>query len=259
MSDQGSASYHAPEIVSPVSRHIAVTDVQRSIGFYRDVLGFKPQPVRETYRDRVDAEVIRDTARVQLGLKENGQRLTPEIVFFETDDVAAMRNDVAARGGAPSPLQRVNWIKMEMFEVRDPDANALWFGKSFHVEPTLAQHTPPGTGQLRQVLPELPLNDVPAGVAYYRDVLGFSINYEQQDLGVMYRDSVTLLLVQKTPDRHSIGSCYVYIRDADALHAELLAKGAKVQGEPVSKPWGLRDFSVLDLEGNCITFGQTFE
>jgi len=27
----------------------------------------------------------------------------------------------------------------------------------------------------------------------------------------------------------------------------------------VSHPWGLRDFSVLDLEGNQITFGQTFE
>jgi len=259
MSDQGSSSKHAAAIVSPVSRHIAVTDVQRSVGFYRDVLGFKAQPVRETYGTRVDAEVVRDTARIQLGLAVNGERLTPAIVFFETDDVNAMRDDVAARGGAPAQLQRVNWIKMEMFEVRDPDAHALWFGKSFHVEPTIDQHTPPGTGQLRQVLPELPLNDVPAGVAYYRDVLGFSINYEQKDLGVMYRDSVTLLLVQKTPDRHSIGSCYVYIRDADALHAELLAKGAKVQGEPVSKPWGLRDFSVLDLEGNCITFGQTFE
>ena len=259
MSDQGSASHHAPEIVSPVSRRIAVTDVQRSIGFYRDVLGFKAQPVRETYGHRVDAEVIRETARLQLGLKTNGERLTPAIVFFETDDVAAMRNDVAARGGTPSPLQRVNWIKMEMFEVRDPDANALWFGKSFHIAPTIDLHTPPGKGQLLQILPELPLSDVPAGVAYYRDVLGFSINYQQQDLGVMYRDSVTLVLVQKTPDHHSIGSCYVYIRDADVLHAELLTKGAKVQGEPVSKPWGLRDFSVLDLEGNCITFGQTFE
>jgi len=50
------------------------------------------------------------------------------------------------------------------------------------------------------------------------------------------------------------GSCHVYIRDADALYAELLSKGANVQGEPLSRPWGFRDFAVLDLEGNRITF-----
>lgn len=47
--------------------------------------------------------------------------------------------------------------------------------------------------------------------------------------------------------------------DADALYAELRAKGANLQGEPVSHPWGLRDFGVTDLERNRITFGQPFE
>jgi uncharacterized glyoxalase superfamily protein PhnB len=49
------------------------------------------------------------------------------------------------------------------------------------------------------------------------------------------------------------------VEDADALYEELRAKGAKVEGPPVSYPWGLRDFSVVDLEGNRITFSQTFE
>lgn len=49
------------------------------------------------------------------------------------------------------------------------------------------------------------------------------------------------------------------MRDADALYAELAARGANVQGEPVSHPWGLRDFRVLDFEGNRITFAQPFE
>ena len=30
-------------------------------------------------------------------------------------------------------------------------------------------------------MPEFPLDDVPAGVAYYRDVLGFEVNYQQHD------------------------------------------------------------------------------
>src|SRR5687767_5923129 len=109
---------------------------------------------------------------------------------------------------------------------------------------------------MTKIMPELPLSDVAAGIAYFRDILGFGINYQQDDLGVMDRDEVRVLLIART-DRHSgIGSAYVYVRDADALHAELRGSGALVRGEPVSHPWGLRDFRVLDPEGKEITFGQ---
>ncbi len=112
---------------------------------------------------------------------------------------------------------------------------------------------------LEKIMPELPLNDVTAGVAYYRDVLGFSVNFENGEIGVMDRDAARILLIARTERHTGIGSCYVYVADADALHAELMGKRAGVQGEPVSRPWGLREFEVLDPEGNRITFGQPFE
>ena len=68
-----------------------------------------------------------------------------------------------------------------------------------------------------------------------------------------------LLLGARTERHQGIGSAYVYVHDADRLHAELRRKGANVQGEPISQPWGLREFRVLDIEGNQITFGQPFE
>jgi catechol 2,3-dioxygenase-like lactoylglutathione lyase family enzyme len=109
---------------------------------------------------------------------------------------------------------------------------------------------------LKKIMPELPLSDVAAGIGYYRDVLAFKVNYQQDNLGVMDRDDVRILLIARTARHKGIGSAYVYVGDADALHAELRAAGADVQGEPVSHPWGLRDFRVLDPEGNQITFGQ---
>ena len=112
------------------------------------------------------------------------------------------------------------------------------------------------TPMLQRVMPELPLTDVGAGVAYYRDVLGFGVNYQQHDIGVMDRDSVRVLLIARTERHAGIGSAYVYVHDADALHAEFRAKGADVRGEPISHPWGLRDFRVRDPEGNELTFGQ---
>jgi predicted enzyme related to lactoylglutathione lyase len=243
---------HQPKIVAPVSRFLSVADVDRSIAFYRDVLGFQAR----------QQAVESGPARIELVTTESAWDSTGQlrprgaaIVFFETDDVAAMRDNVLARGGKPSELEKANWIKMQLFEIRDPDGHTLWFGQSFQ-QPERGKDP---LRQLQQLLPELPLSDVAAGVAYYQKVLGFRINYVQDGLGVMDRDDVTILLIARTDQHTGIGSCEAYVRDADALHAELVARGADVQGAPVSHPWGLRDFRVLDLEGNRITFAQPFE
>jgi uncharacterized glyoxalase superfamily protein PhnB len=112
---------------------------------------------------------------------------------------------------------------------------------------------------LEKIMPEFPLADVAAGVVHYRDVLGFSVNYEMPGFAVMDRDRVRMLLITKTPRHSGIASCYIYVAEADRLHAELVAKGADVEGSPVSRPWGLREFRVFDPEGNILTFGQPFE
>jgi hypothetical protein len=45
-------------------------------------------------------------------------------------------------------------------------------------------------------------------------------------------------------------------RAADPVHGELVAGGANVQGPPLSRPWGLREFRVPDPAGNPLTFVQ---
>lgn len=113
--------------------------------------------------------------------------------------------------------------------------------------------------KFEKIMPEFPLADVAAGVAHYRDVLGFSINYQMEGFAVIDRDRARILLITKTARHSGISSCYVYVTDADALHAELTAKGANVEAAPVSRPWGLREFRVFDPEGNILTLGQPFE
>jgi uncharacterized glyoxalase superfamily protein PhnB len=90
-------------------------------------------------------------------------------------------------------------------------------------------------------------------------VLGFSINYQMEGFAVIDRDRARILLITKTAPHKGIASCYVYVADADALHAELTAKGANVEAAPVSRPWGIREFRVFDPEGNILTLGQPFE
>lgn len=240
-----------PTIVAPVSRILAVADVARSLAFYRDVLGFESRPPAMVSGPACIELVAGDSAPDSTGaMRPRGAAM----LFFQMDDVAAFRGVVIARGGDPTELERVNWIKMRVFQIQDPDGHTLWFAQSFQ-EP----HQPTDRGQLRQMLPMLPLSDVAAGIAHYQEALGFRVNYAQSDLGVMYRDDATLLLIRRTEAYTGIGSCEAYIEDADTLHAELVRRGANVQGDPVSHPWGLRDFTVLDLEGNRLVFAQPFE
>lgn len=250
-----------PAITAPVSRLLSVADVERSLTFYRDVLGFDVRRVTNGDGVRAVAEAVSGPAKIQFTSEDSAidSTLTERprgaaILFFETNDVAAMRERVRSRGGTPSELEKANWIKMEVFEIRDPDGHTLWFAQSFQ-QPEQARPEP----MLKEALPELPHSNVKAGIAHYLDVLGFKINYARDDFGVLFRDAVTVLIIPRSEAHKGIGSCYVYIQDADTLYAELRANGAKVQGEPVSHPWGLRDFAVLDLEGNKITFGQPFE
>lgn len=237
-------SARQPDIVAPVMRYLGVSDTARSAAFYRDVLGFE-------IRDAPDGI---EAACGPALLHFDTQAFASAIVFFQTGDVAAMHAAVRARGGRPSEIEKVNWIKMRMFEIRDPDGNTLWFGQSYHVPDST-----PTPRMFQKALPELPLDDIPGGIAHYRDVLGFHVDYQDPNIGVMDRDAVTLLLIARTERHAGIGSAYVYVENADQLYAELRAKGADVQGEPVSHPWGLRDFCVRDLDRNEIRFGQPFE
>jgi uncharacterized glyoxalase superfamily protein PhnB len=244
-----------PAISGPVMRYLGVADAGRSVAFYGDVLGFEVREADGGWEAASGPARIRfGTAGYEPGDWENPRPPGSAMVFFETSDVEAMHAFIRARGGSPGGIQQVNWINVRMFGIDDPDGHRLWFGQSRNgPEPAVKQP------MLERIMPSLPFDDVAAGVEHYRDVLGFTVNYAQHDIAVMDRDHVRVLLVARTGRHGGIGSAYVYVANADLLHAELSAKGARVQGEPVSQPWGLREFRVADPEGNEITFGQPFE
>ncbi|MCU0647673.1 MAG: VOC family protein [Gemmatimonadaceae bacterium] len=248
----------SPRIVSPVSRVIGTRDMARARAFWCDMLGFEATPTT----DNADALELRSgEARIRLGAHDwapdfsgDGHAPGTAMLHFEVDDVDAMRATLLARGAPASAIEKVNWLKFRMFEVRDPDGHVLWFGQTYNVDMPARP-----VEQFEKVLPELPVDDVATALRHYRDVLGFGINYAQDDIAVMDRDAITVLLIARTPAHRGIGSLYAYVRDVDALHAELVATGADVQGEPVSQPWGLREFAVHDPFGNRLRLGQPFE
>lgn len=49
----------------------------------------------------------------------------------------------------------------------------------------------------------------------------------------------------------------IFVDDADALHEEMRAKGARIVMPPTDEPWGMREFHVEDPDGHTIRFGHS--
>ncbi len=114
--------------------------------------------------------------------------------------------------------------------------------------------------------PVLMVHDVAATAAFYRDKLGFSIDFLYGDppvhAGISRGDwtvsGAVIQLSQVPPDRAIVPSGYLYIfvgRDIDDLYEAYRAEGVTIRDEPTSYPWGLREFAIEDNNGHILRFG----
>jgi uncharacterized glyoxalase superfamily protein PhnB len=113
--------------------------------------------------------------------------------------------------------------------------------------------------------------NVKNAVRHYSEVLGFECTRLFEGVGdeggvyaLLQRDGVGLhIQIRRRPlypeGRNRIeADLYFYVQDADALFAELKAKGARILREVEDGPnYGMRDFLVEDLDGNRLLFGST--
>jgi catechol 2,3-dioxygenase-like lactoylglutathione lyase family enzyme len=109
--------------------------------------------------------------------------------------------------------------------------------------------------------PILYARDLHASQRYYRDALGFKIDWEHgepPDFGAVSRDDAVLFLCQGC--QGSPGSwMMIFTPDVDRLHQEIARKGAIIKSPPDNKPWGMREMQVADPDGNVIRFGSSLD
>ena len=68
------------------------------------------------------------------------------------------------------------------------------------------------------------------------------------------RDGVWLHVSSFSGDGVSGGAVNLIVEDVDALHAELVEKGVRIDTGPVDQTWGTREMYVKDADGNSIRF-----
>ena len=105
------------------------------------------------------------------------------------------------------------------------------------------------------------VRDIAKSVEHYRDALGFTVEFQYGNptfYVCLCRDEVSLHLLAAHQTKRLPGNSgvSVFVKDVDALHAELTARGANVIKPPKNYDYGMRDFDVVDPDGNQLTFGM---
>ena len=130
--------------------------------------------------------------------------------------------------------------------------------------------TAPDLGTLHQfhgVQPVLPVADVTRAARYFRDVLGFEIDFIAGEPPSYARvkhvpptgegEAVYLRLwqVNVRDARPWRGEIVIHVgHDIDGLYAAYVKRGVDIVEPPTSQPWGLRELAVREPDGHVLRF-----
>jgi catechol 2,3-dioxygenase-like lactoylglutathione lyase family enzyme len=130
---------------------------------------------------------------------------------------------------------------------------------------------------MHKTVPALPVRDMGAAVAYYRDHFGFEAAHETADYAVLGRDDAVLHLWAASDEEWrsredlaqrpvcsgaesflaGTASCRIEVADVDGLFSELqearVLHDASRDGASTTD-FGTREFATVDLDGNLLTF-----
>ena len=110
-------------------------------------------------------------------------------------------------------------------------------------------------------VPEIPVTDINEAAAYYREKLGFGIDWGGGEIGLagISQGNCRMFLADKEfrQGYGNVGPMLIWLNvngneEVDELYRAWSARGAKLLSAPESKPWGLHEFTAADLDGNLL-------
>jgi uncharacterized glyoxalase superfamily protein PhnB len=122
--------------------------------------------------------------------------------------------------------------------------------------------------RLTAASPSFTVNDVEKSLAWYRDILGFTVGDRWESngqlMGVELSAGDVLFMIaqddwKKGRDRVKGEGMRLYCdtsQDIDRVAARIKAAGGTLAQEPKDQPWGTRDLSIDDPDGFKITIGK---
>jgi len=116
---------------------------------------------------------------------------------------------------------------------------------------------------LTHIHPKLPMRDKAATIDYYISKLGFrDCSAADYDGYLMIaKDDIELhfFAFADLDPATNYGQVYIRTNDIESLYQSLLDEQVAIHpnGRLHTKPWGQKEFSLLDPDNNLLTFGQS--
>jgi catechol 2,3-dioxygenase-like lactoylglutathione lyase family enzyme len=107
---------------------------------------------------------------------------------------------------------------------------------------------------MHEVVPTLRVAKLAASEPFYVSTLGFRVDWRHtDDAGALFaqlsREGLLLYLSERDEDGSGRGLVHLYVPNVDRWHAEFFERGVDAP-LPQDKPWGNREFRVVDPDGN---------
>jgi len=111
---------------------------------------------------------------------------------------------------------------------------------------------------LKSATPILASLNAEETIQFYTRKLGFTLINNWDGYLIFSRDEIGIhLWPTNDPKVPKETGCYIYVTEIDSLYAEYQQHGIiHPNGKLEVKPWKMKQFSVLDNNGNLINFGE---
>ena len=115
---------------------------------------------------------------------------------------------------------------------------------------------------ITSIIPKLPMRNKAITKNYYCNELGFK-NFEDSDFEgylMLYKEAIEIHFFEfKTLNpKENYGQVYIRTNKIEDLYQDFLENKVAIHpnGKLELKPWGQKEFAVLDPDNNLITFGE---
>jgi len=110
---------------------------------------------------------------------------------------------------------------------------------------------------LRKAIPVLPVINVTETIYFFEAKLGFTAKNYGNYAVLKYENTEIHLSMNTAKQDHAISSCLILVTNIEDLYTRYCAKGLiGLTGKLTEKPWGLKEFTIVDNNHNLIRFGE---
>lgn len=113
---------------------------------------------------------------------------------------------------------------------------------------------------LTKICPKLPMRDKSETKSYYENLGFVHFGRDFMDYLMMQKDEIEIhfFLYKDLDSLENYGQVYIRTNNIDEIYQTFLDQKVAIHpnGNLQTKPWGQKEFSLLDPNGNLLTFGE---